>query len=365
MADVREPPEEDLAEVVRAVRRMSEEVRRREERLRAGEELLRVTLSTLEPAVLVLGVDESVRLTNPSGRRILDAHGEELMRELRRLTAGRTDDQPSVTVVRPSPGRDVTWRVGIAEAPLPDGERGRVIVVDDVTDLVRVDRLRQLTKLARIVAHEVKNPLTPVRLWVQELQAALDREGDLRGVAEQACREIGEQVERLRTTSEEFSNLVALQRWEAEAVDLVELVRDVGRDFEVLRRRGIELELEVDAEVSCVIVGDQRWLRRAVLNLIRNSLEAVEPGPGSIRVTVRASDGLVVVEVADTGGGVPPESIPELFEPYFSTTSGGSGLGLALVRMVVTRCDGAVQAENGKHGLVVRLEFPSADPLVP
>lgn len=356
-----EPAERDLAEVVRAVQRMSEEVARREASLRHQEELLRITLATLEPAVVVLERTGGVRLTNPSGDRLLQDHGQAVMDRIREMGAGGTGAAPEVRTVAPYAGRDLTWRLGVASVPLPDGESGLVAVVEDVTEVVRADRLRQLTQLARIVAHEVKNPLTPIRLWVQEVEAALDSPASsLRELVAEACQEIAAQVDRLQATSQAFSNLVALERWAADRTDLGTVVEEAAAPFRVLERRGIRLQLELPPAGEAVVTGDRQWLRRLVVNLIQNSVDALGDGPGWIRVTVTGSGEAVSLQVADSGGGVPPERLEDLFEPHFSTTSGGSGLGLALVRMVAGRLGGTVEARNAAEGLEVQVVLPRA-----
>jgi nitrogen-specific signal transduction histidine kinase len=356
--DVARPPETDLAGVLDAVRSMHEEVRRREASLRHQEELLRVTLSTLAPAVMVLEADGSVRFANPAAERLLDAQREEVLGCIREAASDdRSGGGASVRTVSPRPGEETRWRVGVADAPLPDGRRGLIAVVDDVTDLVQADRLRQLNQLARIVAHEVKNPLTPIRLWVQELDEARRRTDPLDALVEEAGREISSQVDRLQETANSFSNLVALEQWSPEGVDLGAVIADVVRGLAVVERRGVRLERDVpDQPVR--VTGDRQWLRRAVSNLVANSLDAIGDGAGTVRLSVRAEGGTAVLEVADSGGGVPDDQLPDLFEPHFSTTSGGSGLGLALVRHIATRCHGRVTATNGRDGLVVRLEIP-------
>jgi two-component system sensor histidine kinase HydH len=101
-------------------------------------------------------------------------------------------------------------------------------------------------------------------------------------------------------------------------------------------------------------------LQRALANLVRNSLDALGDGPGEIRLTVRNAGASVVFEIEDTGGGVAIDQLQDLFSPHFSTTAEGSGLGLALVQQVVTRCQGRVEAANGPRGLTIGIEFPSA-----
>jgi nitrogen fixation/metabolism regulation signal transduction histidine kinase len=326
--------------------------------LRHQEELLRITLKTLEPAVVVLEPDGTERFANPSAHRFQEEYGDLFLGQLRSVVEDATIGGSAAKTVQPVPGRDVTWRIGVAGVPFPDGARGLVAVVDDVTDLVRADRLDQLNQMARIVAHEVKNPLTPIRLWVQELEAALrsDKE-ELPELLSEACSEISEQVDRLRETASSFSNLVALATWEPEAVNLADLIAELPRGGEVLERRGIRIEYEVQQDVPTV-TGDRQWLRRAVANLLQNSLDALGDSPGTIVLRLDSEDERVTLEVEDTGGGVRDSRLPDLFSPHFSSTTSGTGLGLALVQQVVVRCHGSVSAVNSEHGLRVRLEFP-------
>jgi signal transduction histidine kinase len=360
---LRRPRETDLAEVLDAVRSMNEEVQQRELSLRHQEELLRITLKTLKQAVVVLEPDGTERFANPSAVSFQEEYGESFLGQLRSVVEDASIGGSASKTVQPIPGSDVTWRIGVAGVPFPDGARGLVAVVDDVTDLVRADRLQQLNQMARIVAHEVKNPLTPIRLWVQELEAAIKSDNpELPELLEEACREIAEQVKRLQETASSFSNLVALERWEPELVDLAKLIEELPRGAEVLERRGIRIEYEIESAPP-PITGDRQWLRRAIANLLQNSLDVLGDAPGTVVLRLEVDRDLVVLEVEDTGGGVPDERLPDLFSPHFSSTTSGSGLGLALVQQVVVRCHGSVSATNAARGLKVRLEFPTSSSL--
>jgi signal transduction histidine kinase len=358
---VRRPRETDLAEVLDAVRSMNEEVRRRELSLRHQEELLRITLANLSPAVMVFEPDGNLKFTNPSAQALLDENAKLVHEQVRKLAADMSDSAEVGITLQPIPGRDLTWRIGLAKVPLPDGRSGLVAVIDDVTEVVRLDRLQQLNQLARIVAHEVKNPLTPVRLWVQELDQARRRQDPgLDGLLEEACREIAVQVDRLQDTAISFSNLVALEHWQPVPVDLSDAVRELTEGLGVLDRRGIVVTRNLPAPASATVMADRQWLKRALANLLQNSLDALAGGPGEILLTVTAGGGQGVMEIEDSGGGVPSGQLQDLFSPHFSTTASGSGLGLALVRQVVTRCHGRVEAENGARGLRIRIELPLA-----
>jgi signal transduction histidine kinase len=137
------------------------------------------------------------------------------------------------------------------------------------------------------------------------------------------------------------------------------MIAELPRGLEILERRGIRITREIDSPRPPTVVGDRQWLRRALSNLLQNSVDALGEGPGEIVLRLKAEGDQVVLEVEDTGGGVPEDRLPDLFAPHFSTTTAGSGLGLALVRQVVTRCHGLVAARNGARGLVVRIELPS------
>jgi len=361
LGEVRRPAETDLAEVIDAVRSMNQQVQQRELSLRHQEELLRITLATLAQAVVVLEADGELRFSNSSADNLREEHGDLLLGVVRdRIRGGLPSEEPAVATLQPIAGSDLTWRVGVAGVPLPDGNRGVVAVIEDITDVVRADRLQQLNQLARIVAHEVKNPLTPVRLWMQELDEARRRNDPrLEEILEEACGEISAQVERLEDTANSFSNLVALERWEAGRVDLAELVDDTLDGTNILARRGIRFIRDLQQDGRCVVIGDRRWLQRALDNLIKNSIDALGSRNGEVHFRVKRDGPDTVFEIEDTAGGIPDASLQDLFSPHFSTTTSGSGLGLALVHQVVVRCGGRVSAANGHMGLVVRLEFPA------
>jgi signal transduction histidine kinase len=362
VGNIPRPAETDIAGVLDAVRSMNEQVQQREIALRHQEELLRITLATLAPAVMVLEPGGKLRFANPSAEELMDAHGSLPLDVVGDLWGRDASRQPAAETVQPLPGQDLTWRVSVANTPLPDGSRGMVAVIDDVTEVVRADRLRQLNQLARIVAHEVKNPLTPVRLWMQELEEGLRRgDPDLDQLVRDACREISLQVERLQVTANSFSNLVAFERWEPEPVDLVEVVDDTLGGLTILERRGIRVIREVPADRPCRVHGDRQWLQRAIGNLLKNSVDAIGDEGGQIWIRITRAPEEVTLEVEDSAGGIQEDKLNELFSPHFSTTTAGSGLGLALVHQVVARSQGRVSAANGDHGLVVTVEFPIAE----
>jgi len=246
------------------------------------------------------------------------------------------------------------WRV--TALPLPAMPERVLAVMEDLSEFARAERLSSLAELARIAAHEVKNPLTPIRLWAEELKTALGRGPDaVVSVAQVAAQQIVERVEHLREVAEGFSNLASLERWQPTTIALRALAAEVVAEYEVLRQRGVTVRVSgSEAE----IVADAQWIRRAVRHLLENSVRVLAGRSGEIVVTATPQGGEVVLSVRDSGGGVRSDLLGRLFEPHFSTTTEGSGLGLAVVQRVASRAGGRAEAHNVEGGLEVRLTFP-------
>ena len=351
--------DEEVVALGTAFADMARTVRRREEDLRRERDLLDRVLGTLSAAVVVCSQDGRISLANPAARELLgeteylslpaERFGGRLEEVVRRGLTGVEVDE----VVRPGHRADALWR--ISAVPLAHSQGRVLVVLEDLSEVARAERLASLAELARIVAHEVKNPLTPIRLWAEELRAALDRGDDVADLARLAAVEILGRVEHLREVVQGFSNLVALEQWEEELVDLAAEARTVCEEYAILGQRGIAVEVG-GAEVYARV--DRRWLARALRHLLDNSVRALGDGPGRVVIEVEEGYGEVRVCVRDTAAGVSGEHLGRLFEPHFSTTAGGTGLGLAVVRRVAERAGGRAEAANGPEGLEVTLHFP-------
>ncbi|MGC8917396.1 MAG: ATP-binding protein [Thermoanaerobaculum sp.] len=352
--------DEEFATLAGAFTTMASEVQARQEELQRQRDLLERVLQNLSAAVLVVE-GEVVLLANAVAgalgverglSALVASFGPALGEALERAREGAA----ASARISPRGQADAVWNV--TAVPLP-GETGRVLLVlEDLSEVARAERLASLTELARIVAHEVKNPLTPIRLWMEELEAALGRSPqDVVEVARAAVTEVLAQVSRLKEVSQGFSNLVALERWEPMVVDTQALAREVVDEYRVLARRGVEVVLHPCPE-PLPVNADPLWLRRALRHLLDNSARALGGRAGEITVETRKDGDWAVVAVRDTGGGVAEEHLPRLFEPHFSTTSEGSGLGLAVVFRVCQRAGGRAEARNLPQGLEVRMLLP-------
>jgi two-component system nitrogen regulation sensor histidine kinase NtrY len=233
-----------------------------------------------------------------------------------------------------------------------------LFVVEDVTEVLRGQRLQAWAEMARMIAHEIKNPLTPIRLSAEHLQEvyASDPEG-LEGVFESCTSNILKQVGELQEIASEFSTYSRIPKMNATRGDLLEVVQEIVSAYRTAPPKGVEISLVATPE-KVTAEFDRKLVSRALRNLIENALN-VTPANGKVEIGVEVVDGQVRVSVADTGPGVAPEMLPRIFEPYFSTNDSGTGLGLPIARRIAEEHRGGVTAHNrSAGGLEVSIILP-------
>ncbi len=226
--------------------------------------------------------------------------------------------------------------------------------------LERTNRLEAWAEMARQVAHEIKNPLTPIQLSAEHLRRVhADRGTPLSPVLEGCVDSILGQVHLLRQIAAEFSSFASSPIARPANVDPVRLVHDVVEPY----RAGLEGRIAIDNQVKGslpAVYVDKTLVSRALANIVENALHAM-PGTGRLTVTSDATDGVVTISVSDTGLGMDVEALQRVFEPYFSTKTTGTGLGLPIARRNVELSGGTidVQSEKGR-GTTVIVTLPVA-----
>jgi two-component system nitrogen regulation sensor histidine kinase NtrY len=286
-----------------------------------------------------------------------------LMQRIERLRAGTVEREIQI----PLEGKHLTLLASLTALGGPEGEHlGIVLVFDDLTELLAAQRLAAWREVAQRIAHEIKNPLTPIQLSAQRLRRRLAaRLPDDGGLLEECTATIIGEVEGLRRLVDEFSRFARMPSLAPKPTDLQRLLESVvglyGETHPTVRIRGdFEGELPtLDAD------GDQ--LKRAVLNLVDN---AVEAGATEIVIAARWGAGeQVQVEVRDNGPGIPADLRDRVFLPYFSTKTTGMGLGLPIVHQIVSDHGGRIRvADNAPRGTRFVIELPvlrGSGPAVP
>lgn len=262
----------------------------------------------------------------------------------------------------------------------PRGQaRGAVIVLEDLTELIEAQRRAAWSEVARRMAHEIKNPLTPIRLSAERLVKNLLSDGNGAGGAAGArdglderqtrlVREcttmIGTEVATLQRMVDEFSNFARLPQANFAPASLNEVVAHTLKLY-ADRLSGLRLESRLAPQLPAVLI-DAEQIKRVLVNLIDNAAEALTTVNGDRRIWVSTREvterETVELIVADTGPGIPPADRERIFDPYFSTRKRGTGLGLAIVSRIVAEHQGRIRAqENLPRGAKFIVELPIAN----
>jgi two-component system nitrogen regulation sensor histidine kinase NtrY len=292
------------------------------------------------PAASAQGQQASVVLRPPMHSELAA-----LIQRMNRLRAGALEREVHLR----REGHAVTLLASATALKGPDGAYlGMVLVFDDLTELLKAQRLAAWREVAQRIAHEIKNPLTPIQLSAQRLRRRLstnNRSPEEKQLLEEATATIVQEVEGLKQLVDEFSRFARMPALQPRATDLGRLLEGVV----VLYREshpGLSIKASFSPDLPPLDV-DPDQIKRAVLNLVDNAVEAVA-GAGIVTVdtTWLPESRRVRIVVADDGPGIPAEDKERLFLPYFSTKAGGTGLGLPIVHQIITDHGGTIWVED-------------------
>jgi len=244
---------------------------------------------------------------------------------------------------------------------LPDG--GYVAVFDDATAMVQAQRDAAWGEVARRLAHEIKNPLTPIQLSAERMAHKLHNkleEADAE-ILQRSTETIVNQVDALKKMVNEFSEYARSPTPHLESLDLNALIREIVSFYDVPK---INVKLAL-TNTACLIKGDSTMLRQVLHNLMQNAQDALASTlMPMIQITTSVDDGMLILTVQDNGGGFPAEMMLHVFEPYMTTKPHGTGLGLAIVKKIIEEHKGNIKIENvlsneaNDSGAIITISIP-------
>ncbi len=253
------------------------------------------------------------------------------------------------------------------------GRVGSVLVLEDLTELLRAQKAAAWREVAQRIAHEIKNPLTPIQLSAERIRRLIERAGpnaasqDLVGAVAESASLIGREAATLKTLVDEFSSFARFPTSQPVPCNLNTIVDNALNVFDG-RLKGIDIYREL-APALPTVQADPEQMKRAVVNLIDNAAEALEhsvPKEIWVRTALDTDRDVVEIVVGDSGPGIPPEAKEKLFLPYFSTKPQGMGLGLAIVSRIVSEHNGSIRVEeNRPSGTNFIIELPVDRAVVP
>jgi len=339
---------------------------------------LETILANLTAGVISFDAAYKIRTANQAAYRIFHIHVNRFVGQtLLELVQGYAElAEPLKSIQRLLEEADDIWQQRIAflgpngrqellcrGTPLfsQDGQRvGAVVVFDDVTDLIQAQKNAAWGEVARRLAHEIKNPLTPIQLSAERLQLKLASklENADADILQRSTRTIVQQVEAMKEMVDDFSQYAKPSKKQAVNIDLAELIQEVLTLY--ASKPGIAFKTEYETG-SLMIKGDPVNIRQVLHNLIKNALEAIETKGqieiGLHRVQKNNSD-FIEIALYDDGPGIKDEQIEQIFEPYVTTKAKGTGLGLAIVKKIIEEHGGAIWVDTRRKsgaGFIIQL----------
>jgi two-component system nitrogen regulation sensor histidine kinase NtrY len=367
LAEVAIPATDEMAVLVDSFNAMVRRVRATEADIRASASEMATLLATIPTGVLTIDAEGSTFRPNRAAAAMLGRSewaGD--WRSIEELDRPGLDDLYHHLGHGPPPeGRFESdlesdgnaLHVDVTVSRLTGG--GSVVAMDDLTQLVQAQRQAAWSEVAQRIAHEIKNPLTPIRLAAERIQRhAGDLGGEIDEVVSSGCDAIVAQVSGLKRLVDSFREYARMPSVVPRRASITRLLHDVSSLYEEVRD-GLELELELpDHEVFATV--DPVLLNQALVNLLDNSVAAI-PGHGTIWVRARPSGHDLSLEVADSGTGLPTEDAETLVQPFYSTKARGSGIGLAMVHRIVSEHGGSLTIGNRPGGgTQVEIHLPGA-----
>jgi len=360
---------ERLRENVDALTKTQGELTQALDSSRQRRHILETLLANLQAGVLLSDADGRIRVLNESLKHLLNLPaGWAPDKEIAGLCKGRLREigqffdelrhqgqehlQREIEITAGKNNLHLLVRGVRLHAAGTSGLSGYLVVMDDVSSLAEAQRTRAWAEVARRLAHEIKNPLTPIKLAAERLERRFSAQVDHTDVFDACTHTIIGQVERLQRLISDFSTLARLPQPRMAEVSVAQLLQEMDELYTPYARVRVEKTGE-----SAVCYCDVDQIRQVLINLLDNALAATEAG-GEVRLYAATGEQASEFHVLDEGGGISMDDLEQIFEPYYSTKADGSGLGLAIARRIALEHEGDLAIQSAAHPTHFCLSLP-------
>jgi two-component system nitrogen regulation sensor histidine kinase NtrY len=366
--------EDELGHLVFSFNDMVRKLKAGQEKLQAAYLYLKNILDNINSGVILLDTSGNISMINGAACAILNIQPDEVTHKNYRTLMSRIDSDELQNLVEGIEGKafkpvkkDLKAIIGDKRIVLsvfitglkdPQKYIGLLVVFDDITDILEAQKTRTWQEVARRIAHEVKNPLTPIKLSTERLiRKWKSRDADFDQVFSRSAETIVKEVESLRRLVDEFSRYGKLPEIYKTRTDIVSVTQEIVNLYKDFNEIDIEVILP---ENPPFLYLDANQFKRVLINLFDNAIQAMNnKGKIILRVSFDMSAHLAYMDIADNGPGIKNEDKEKLFLPYFSTRKEGTGLGLAIAHRIITEHGGRIWAkDNTPHGTIFTIEIP-------
>jgi two-component system nitrogen regulation sensor histidine kinase NtrY len=366
--------EDEIGLLVNSFNNMVKELKDGKESLQSAYLELESILDNIDSGVILLDISGTVRMINGAACSILNLssetvskkHYRELLQnikstELHSLIQGieGTEFRPVKKELKALVGdRRVILRVFITS--LRDSEKyiGILVVFDDLTEIIEAEKVLTWQEIARRVAHEIKNPLTPIKLSTERLIKKWEqKDTDFDQVFERSAKTIIQEVDSLKRLVDEFSKIGKMPEIHKIPTNIPSILDEAINLYKGYKN--IEFLTSIPDSPPLVDLDGEQF-KRVIINIFDNAMQAMSKS-GTIHITTEfdVHANKVYISIADTGQGIKDEDKEKLFQPYFSTRQNGTGLGLAIANRIITEHRGYMRIKDNKpHGTIVTIEIP-------
>jgi len=345
--------------------------------LESRKRYIETILDNITTGVIALDAKGAITTMNPSAREMLAVSEKDVIGKSYRTILGSAryaealknidwgmknryklaDKEISI----PADGQMTHLALALSPLKQTDGEfSGLIVVLDDLTQLIKAQKIAAWKEVAQRVAHEIKNPLTPIQLSAERIIKNLQKgEPGHQGVIEEGARTIIQEARTIKSLVDEFSNFARMPKVQLQSADIHQIIDQTLALFKGIFT-DIEFEVDYSSEVPASVPIDPEQIKRAIINVLDNSIDAMnKKGRIGIRTSFDKEPQRVTIEIVDSGPGISVDDKFRLFLPHYSTKKKGMGLGLAIVNQIIRDHNGSVNIENNKpHGAKFTIQIP-------